>query len=44
MRLSAERREVIDLVYYHKRSIDEVAKIIGISERAVKSRMQSARD
>src|SRR5262249_53870529 len=36
--------EVIDLVYYHKRSIDEVAKITGISQRAVKSRMQSARD
>ena len=38
-RLSAEHREVIDLVYYHKRSIGEVGKIFGLSEGLVKSRM-----
>jgi RNA polymerase sigma-70 factor (ECF subfamily) len=42
-RLSAEHREVIDLVYYHKRSIGEVGKIFGLSEGLVKSRMLDAR-
>jgi DNA-directed RNA polymerase specialized sigma24 family protein len=41
--LSAEHREVIDLVYYHKRSIGEVGKIFGLSEGLVKSRMLDAR-
>src|SRR5215468_4877055 len=30
--LSPEHREVIDLVYYHEKSVEEVAKIIGIPE------------
>jgi RNA polymerase sigma-70 factor (ECF subfamily) len=28
--LSPAHREVMDLVYYHDKSVDEVAKIIGI--------------
>ena len=30
MGLSAEHREIIDLVYYHEKSVEEVAKIVGI--------------
>jgi RNA polymerase sigma-70 factor (ECF subfamily) len=42
-RLSPEHREVIDLAYYHEKSIEEVAKIIGIPEATVKTRMFYAR-
>jgi RNA polymerase sigma-70 factor, ECF subfamily len=42
-RLSAAHAEVIDLVYYHGKSIKEVAEIIGISEATVKTRMFHAR-
>jgi RNA polymerase sigma-70 factor, ECF subfamily len=42
-RLSPEHGEVIDLVYYHGKSVKEVAKIIGISEATVKTRMFYAR-
>ena len=42
-RLSAEHREVIDLVYYHEKSIREVAEIIGKPENTVKTRMFHAR-
>jgi len=42
-RLSAEHREVIDLVYYHERSIEEVARITGAPENTVKTRMFHAR-
>jgi RNA polymerase sigma-70 factor, ECF subfamily len=41
--LSAEHREVIDLVYYHEKSVDEVAEITGIPEATVKTRMFYAR-
>src|ERR1700745_1712380 len=41
--LSAEHREVIDLVYYHEKSIEEVAEIVGIPENTVKTRMFYAR-
>lgn len=41
--LSAEHREVIDLVYYHEKSVEEVAKIVGIPEATVKTRMFYAR-
>jgi RNA polymerase sigma-70 factor, ECF subfamily len=34
-RLSPEHGEVIDLVYYHGKSVKEVAEIIGISEATV---------
>ncbi len=43
MRLSAEHREVIDLVYYHEKSVEEVAAIVGIPEGTVKTRMFHAR-
>jgi RNA polymerase sigma-70 factor (ECF subfamily) len=41
--LSAEHREVIDLVYYHEKSVQEVAEITGIPEATVKTRMFYAR-
>src|SRR5215468_7491200 len=41
--LSPAHREVIDLVYYHERSIAEVAEIIGIPPNTVKTRMFHAR-
>src|ERR1700677_2071869 len=41
--LSREHREVIDLVYYHDKSIEEVALIVGIPEGTVKTRMFHAR-
>jgi len=41
--LSAPHREVIDLVYYHEKSVDEVARIIGIPASTVKTRMFYAR-
>jgi RNA polymerase sigma-70 factor, ECF subfamily len=41
--LSPEHREVIDLVYYHERSIDEVSTIVGIPENTVKTRVFYAR-
>jgi RNA polymerase sigma-70 factor (ECF subfamily) len=42
-KLSAEHREIIDLVYYHEKSIDEAAKIIRIPSATVKTRMFYAR-
>jgi len=41
--LTAEHREIIDLVYYHEKSVDEVAEIVGIPEATVKTRMFYAR-
>jgi RNA polymerase sigma-70 factor (ECF subfamily) len=41
--LSREHREVIDLVYYHEKSVEEVAAIVGIPEATVKTRMFYAR-
>ena len=41
--LSAAHREVIDLVYYHEQSIDEVAEIIGAPQNTVKTRLFYAR-
>ena len=43
MGLSAEHREIIDLVYYHEKSVEEAAKIVGIPENTVKTRMLYAR-
>jgi len=43
-KLSAAHREVIDLVYYHGRSIDEVAAIIRVPPSTVKTRMFYARN
>ena len=42
-KLSVEHREVIDLVYYHEKSVEEVAEIVGIPEATVKTRMFYAR-
>jgi len=41
--LSREHREVLDLVYYHGKSIKDVAEVIGIPEATVKTRMFYAR-
>jgi RNA polymerase sigma-70 factor (ECF subfamily) len=41
--LSPTHREVIDLVYYHEKSIDEVAEITAVSPNTVKTRMFYAR-
>ncbi len=38
-KLSPAHSEVIDLVYYHGKSVKEVAEIVGISEATVKTRM-----
>jgi RNA polymerase sigma-70 factor (ECF subfamily) len=41
--LSPAHREIIDLVYYHEKSIAEVAAIIGVPQNTVKTRMFHAR-
>ena len=38
-RLSPEHKEVLDLVYYHDKSVKEVAAIVGIPEATIKTRM-----
>jgi RNA polymerase sigma-70 factor (ECF subfamily) len=42
-RLSPEHGEVIDLVYFHGKSVKEVADIVGVAEATVKTRMFYAR-
>jgi RNA polymerase sigma-70 factor (ECF subfamily) len=41
--LPPAQREVIDLVYYHEKSVKDVALIVGIPEGTVKTRMFHAR-
>lgn len=41
--LSANHREIIDLVYYHEKSIPEIAEVLDIPEGTVKTRMFHAR-
>jgi RNA polymerase sigma-70 factor, ECF subfamily len=41
--LSPDHREIIDLVYYHEKSVEEVAEIVDIPENTVKTRMFYAR-
>jgi len=41
--LSPAHREIIDLVYYHDKSVEEAATIIGIPQATVKTRMFYAR-
>lgn len=41
--LSIAHRQVVDLIYYHDQSIDEVAEIIGVPASTVKTRMFYAR-
>jgi RNA polymerase sigma-70 factor, ECF subfamily len=43
MRLSRKHTEVVDLVYYHDKTIGEVAQILKISQATVKTRMFYAR-
>jgi RNA polymerase sigma-70 factor, ECF subfamily len=38
-RLSPEHRQVIDLVYYHEKSVDEVPQILDVPAATVKTRM-----
>jgi hypothetical protein len=37
--LSAAQREVVDLVYYHEKTVDEVAQIVGAPASTVKTRL-----
>ena len=41
--LSVAHRQVVDLVYYHEQSIEEVAEIIGMPASTVKTRVFYAR-
>ncbi len=41
--LSPAHREVLDLVYYHEKSVEEVARIVGVPAATVKTRMFYAR-
>jgi RNA polymerase sigma-70 factor, ECF subfamily len=41
--LSPAHREIIDLVYYHEKSVEEAAVITGIPPGTVKTRMYYAR-
>lgn len=43
MKLTAEHREIVDLVYYHDKTIEEVVEIIGVPKNTVKTRMFYAR-
>jgi RNA polymerase sigma-70 factor, ECF subfamily len=41
--LSPSHREIVDLVYYHDKSVDEVSAIVGVPAATVKTRMFYAR-
>src|SRR6478672_6759054 len=43
IRLSPQHRQVSDLVYYHEKSVDEVAHILDVPPATVKTRMFYAR-
>ena len=43
MQLSPAHREIVDLVYYHEKSVEEVAEIIAVPANTVKTRMFYAR-
>jgi len=42
-KLSPAHREIINLVYYHEKSVEEVGEIVGIPQSTVKTRMFYAR-
>jgi RNA polymerase sigma-70 factor, ECF subfamily len=42
-KLSREHREIIDLVYYHEKSVEDAAEILSIPRATVKTRMFYAR-
>jgi RNA polymerase sigma-70 factor (ECF subfamily) len=41
--LSSDHREIVDLVYYHEKSVEEGAEIVGIPENTIKTRLFYAR-
>ena len=41
--LTPDHKEIIDLVYYHEKSVDECAQILGVPAGTVKTRMFYAR-
>ena len=41
--LTPDHKEIIDLVYYHEKSVDECAQILGVPSGTVKTRMFYAR-
>src|SRR5271170_3505874 len=41
--LSAQHREIVDLVYYHEKSVEEAAQILSIPQNTVKTRLFHAR-
>jgi RNA polymerase sigma-70 factor (ECF subfamily) len=41
--LSAQHREIVDLVYYHEKSVEEAATILSIPQNTVKTRLFHAR-
>jgi RNA polymerase sigma-70 factor, ECF subfamily len=41
--LTADHREIVDLVYYHEKSVEDVAEIVGVPENTVKTRLFYAR-
>lgn len=43
-KLSPPHREIIDLIYYHDKSVTEVSEIIGVPRSTVKTRMFYARN
>ena len=43
MQLSSAHREVVDLVYYHERTIEDAAHVLGVPANTVKTRMFHAR-
>ena len=43
MKLSPDHRDIIDLVYYHEKSVEDCALILGIPAATVKTRMFYAR-
>jgi RNA polymerase sigma-70 factor (ECF subfamily) len=43
IRLSPEHRQIMDLVYYHEKSVEEVAHILDVPPATVKTRMFYAR-
>ena len=42
-KLSVEHRTILDLVYYHDKSVAEASEVLGIPENTVKTRMFYAR-
>jgi predicted DNA-binding protein (UPF0251 family) len=41
--MSPEHREIIDLVYYHQKTVTEAAEIIQVPKNTIKTRMFYAR-